>query len=323
MAVVEHLLTHEEPSVRFGALTRILGKNLTRAQLKRHHEEIRTSSRVKTLLSERDGRGQIPFSPYKKWCGAHWVLAALADLGYPPGDPDLIPLRDQVYDWLFGRKHEQKIKCIRGRVRRCASQEGNALHYLLCLGLADSNTDELARRLLKWQWPDGGWNCDKRPDAVHSSFMESLIPLRGLALHARLTGSKESQAAAEQAAEVFLQRRMYRSRRDGKIIQSDFLRLHYPCYWHYDILFGLKVMAEAGFISDDRCGEALDLLESKRLPDGGFPAEAKYYRVSQEAASGRSLVDWGGTNKKAMNVFITLDATYVLLMAGRPVPGLT
>ena len=54
------------------------------------------------------------------------------------------------------------------------------------------------------------------------------------------------------------------------------VRLHYPCYWHYDLLAGLKVMAEAGFIGDPRCREALDLLESKRLPGGGFPAEARY-----------------------------------------------
>jgi hypothetical protein len=34
----------------------------------------------------------------------------------------------------------------------------------------------------------------------------------------------------------------------------DFIRLH-SRYWHYDILFALKVMAEAGFIQDEgvRC----------------------------------------------------------------------
>ena len=86
---------------------------------------------------------------------------------------------------------------------------------------------------------------------------------------------------------------------------------------HYDILFGLEVMAEAGFIGDERCHDALDLLESKRLPDGGFPAEKKYYRVTENKMSGRSLVDWGGTGRKRMNEFITADALYVLREAGR------
>lgn len=249
--------------------------------------------------------------------GAHWVLADLADIGYPPGDETLIPLRELVYKWLFGQSHQKQIKTINGRVRRCASQEGNALYYVLALGLADERTDELAARLVQWQWPDGGWNCDKNPEARHSSFMESLIPFRGLALHARLTGSQQSQTAAERAAEIFLKRKLFLRQTDGTVIREDFIKLHYPCYWHYDILFSLKVMAEAGFIQDERCGKALALLEAKRLLDGGFPAEKKYYRVTDKEVSSRSLVNWGGTSKKHMNEFVTVDALYVLKAAGR------
>ena len=82
-------------------------------------------------------------------------------------------------------------------------------------------------------------------------------------------------------------------------------------------MFGLKVIAEAGFIQDERCADALDLLESKRLPDGGFPAEGKYYRVTKKPVSGRSMVSWGGVSKKRMNEFVTADALYVLKAAGR------
>ena len=74
---------------------------------------------------------------------------------------------------------------INGRVRRCASQEGNCIFYSLALGLADERTEELVARLIKWQWEDGGWNCDKRPEAAISSFNETLIPLRGLAWYAK------------------------------------------------------------------------------------------------------------------------------------------
>jgi hypothetical protein len=101
------------------------------------------------------------------------------------------------------------------------------------------------------------------------------------------------------------------------VIDRNFILLHYPCYWHYDILFGLKVMAEAGFINDPRCTEALDLLESKRLPDGGFPAEERYYRVDEKKLAGHSRVDWGGTSKIRSNPFVTVDAMTVLKKAGR------
>jgi hypothetical protein len=311
------LLNSDEPSVKFKVLVNVLGKKLESAEIKKLQEEIKSSPRVKLLLSERGKDRKIPFHPYAKWYGAHWVLSSLADIGYPKGDNSLIPLREQVYEWLFSKKHQKSIKSIDGRVRRCASQEGNALYYFLTLGLADARTEELAERLVKWQWPDGGWNCDKDPKAVNSSFWESLIPLRALALHGRLTGKSESREAAKRAAEVFLKRKCYKRQKDGRIMVDDFVELHYPCYWHYDILFGLKVMAEAGFINDERCDDALELLESKRLSDGGFPAEKKYYRVTKKMAAGRSLVDWGGTSKKRMNEFVTADALYVLKKSGR------
>ncbi len=311
------LLESDEPSVRLKTALRVLGKDPESGEMQKLAQEVKGSERVRLLLSERTENGSIPGHPYAKWYGAHWVLADLADIGFPSGDKSLLPMRDQAYRWLLSKEHGRSIRIIQGRVRRCASQEGNAVYYSLVLGLADSRTDELAERLTLWQWPDGGWNCDKKPQVSNSSFMESLIPLRALALYAAKTGSEKARAAADRAAEIFLKRRMFRKTSDGSIIAHDFVKLHYPCYWHYDILFGLKVMAEAGYVRDSRCAEALDLLESKRLPDGGFPAEGKYYRVTDKKTSGRSLVDWGGSGKKKANEFVTADALFVLKEAGR------
>ena len=316
-SVIRKLLDSEEPAVRFKVMAKVLGYDPESPACRQLRQEIKSSPRVQKLLSAQNEAGDMPPGPYRKWVGAHWLLADLADIGYPPGDEALIPRRERVYNWLFGEKHQQGIKTVAGRVRRCASQEGNALYYSLALGLAGARTGELAARLRQWQWPDGGWNCDRNPAAQNSSFMESLIPLRGLALHARVTGNTESRAAAERAATIFLKRHLFRRQADGTVIKEDFTKLHYPCYWHYDILFALKVMAEAGFVGDERCREALDLLEAKRLPDGGFPAEKAYYRVSEKPVSGRSLVSWGGTSKRHMNEFVTADALYVLKAAGR------
>ena len=319
--ITRRLLQSDEPVVRYKVRLNVLGEDPASEEMRGLREEIRRSPRVQTLLSEQDEEGNLPHQVYRKWVGAHWVLADLADNHYPPGDEGLILLREQQLGWLLHPRHVESVKVIRGRARRCASQEGNALFSLLRLGLADERCDELAANLRRWQWPDGGWNCDKNAEAVHASFMESLIPLRGLALHARMMGSGDSQAAAERAAEIFLKRRLFRRQTDGSVMAADFLALHYPCYWHYDILFGLKVLAEAGFIGDPRCEEALDLLESMRLADGGFPATKKYYRKSWKGGSGMSLVDWGGTGKQRMNPFVTADALGVLRAAGRTEVG--
>jgi hypothetical protein len=315
--ILQRLLQSSEPSIRYKVLTQTLGPETDTTEIRNLQEEIRGSARVQKLLSERNASGQIPGHPYSKWNGAHWVLATLADLGYPPCDERLFPLREQVYAWLLGAGHRKGVKIIAGRARRCASQEGNALFALHTLGLADERTEELVQGLLRWQWPDGGWNCDKNPKATHSSFMESLLPLRGLALHARHTGDKRSQQAAERAADVFLKRELFKRQSDSSVIDEDFITMHYPWYWHYDILFGLKVMAEAGWLDDQRCQAALDLLESKRLADGGFPAEKKYYQSNPKAKTGRSLVDWGGTSRTQMNEFVTVEALAVLRAAKR------
>jgi hypothetical protein len=316
-AVIERLLQSAEPAVRYQVLVHLLGEQPSTPSLQQVRAEIRSSPRGNLFLAERCSDGSLPYHPYAKWVGAHWVLVALADLHYPPGDESLIPLREQVLTWLLGASHTKSIRTINGRVRRCASQEGNALYALLKLGLADERVDELAARLRRWQWPDGGWNCDKRPGAHNSSFMESLIPLRALALHAQVAGSSDSLGAVACAAEIFLKRRLFRRQHDGATIHPDFVTLHYPCYWHYDILFALKVMAEAGFLADPRCADALDLLVAKWLPDGGWPAEKKYYRVTNRQVSGRSPVDWGGVSKRHMNEFVTADALSVLATAGR------
>ena len=272
---------------------------------------------VSQLLIDQGPDGHIPFHPYNKWRGAHWVLACLAEIGHPPGDERLRPLMEQCYQWLLSEEHAKYIRQIAGRTRRCASQEGNCVYYSLALGLADERTQELAERLMRWQWPDGGWNCDKRPEVMISSYHETWIPLRALALYGRISGDPAAARAAERAAEVFLKRQLFRRLRDGAVMDHYFVDLFFPFYWYYNILAALKVLGEAGFLGDPRCAPALDLLESKRLPDGGFPAEKRYYRQTKPEISGYSQVDWGGVSKRRSNPFITAQAQRVLQQAGR------
>lgn len=314
------LLASSEPSVRLQALVGVLGMPASSPAVTAAREAVRASPRVARLLSERRPDGTIPVHPYRaKWYGAHWVLVALAELGYPRGDQSLLPQREQVLGWLLSEEYENGLAGrVRGLPRMHASIDGNAAWALLALGLADERVERLVDRLLGAQWPDGGWNCDARASGRASSFTESLVPLRALALHARATGTGDTRDAATRAAELFLARRLFRRRTDGTVIRPSFLQLHFPCYWHYDVLFGLTVLAEAGRLDDPRCDEALGVLESKRLPDGGYPAEARYYRVSvRPTGSGRSLVDWGPTSVRRSNEWVTASVLAVQAAARR------
>jgi hypothetical protein len=331
--VIDRLLASEEPAIRFKTRVHVLKESVNNRRIRALQHEIRSSSRVRRLLSGRDASGRLRGrGVYDKWRGAHWVLATLADIGYPRGDKSLQPMRDQLMErWLnresFYEEFEADTKAgsygrrgvpiIQGRHRRCASQQGNALFSVLTLGLEDSRAEHLVERLLHWQWPDGGWNCDRNPEALHSSFMESILPLRALSLFARTTGHFKARRAAKRAAEIFLGRKLFRRRSNDAVMRREFVALHYPLYWHYDVLHGLKVMTEAGFIDDPRCSDALDLLESKRLPGGGFAADARHYSTSASAKGGVEWVDWGGTSKQRENEWVTVDALAVLQSAGR------
>ncbi len=333
MDVVQRLLESEEPSVRFKVRVGVLGENPRSKAIRALREEIRRSPRVRQMLKHRDREGRIEPVRHvcRKWFGAHWVLPALADIGYPPGDRTLRPVFEQVFECWLGEWTTNDVVCkngddlrrckgvpvINGRARRCGSQQGNALYAALTLGSVDDRAHQLAELLMHWQWPDGGWNCDRDPKARVSSFHETILPLRALSLYARVTGRSEAARAAGRAAEVFLSRRLFKRRRDGRIMDPDFLVFHYPCYWHYDVLMGLKVMAEAGFIRDPRCADALDLLEKKQLSSGGWAAEARFYRSVNAQGSGADLVSWGPVGRRRLNEWVTADALCVLKAAGR------
>ncbi|HYT17481.1 MAG TPA: hypothetical protein VEO18_04440 [Thermoplasmata archaeon] len=333
-SVVDSLLRSKEPSIQWKTRVHVLGEERDSKRVGALEDEVRRSARVRALLSRRVqlGRPGTARKVYHKWQGVHWVLASLADIGYPESDESLYPIRDRVLEfWLkpsyfleFTARTEAEayrhegVPVMEGRYRRCASQQGNPLYFLTILGIADERAHSLVERLLHWQWPDGGWNCDRHPTADTSSFMETRLPMLGLAAYARTHKSAALREAVERASEVFLRRRLFKRASDGRTIHPDFVALHYPLYWHYDYLGGLKAMAEIGRIRDPRCADALDLLEDRRLPDGGWPAEKRHYKVHpQTMEANADYVDWGGTSRTRMNEWVTVDALAVLRSAGR------
>jgi hypothetical protein len=246
--------------------------------------------------------------PYGKWRGAFWRLASLVDLGVQRGHAGAVAAARQTLDWVASASRLRRIhkRVIDGRVRRCASQEGLALYTCLRIGLRDERLDTLAESLVETQWPDGGWNCDVRPEASHSSFNETWGPLLGLAEY----GAKD---AAERAAEFLLVLRLYKSHRTGEPAHPALLNLRYPPYWHYSVLVGLTALERSVGLRDPRNADALDYLESKRLPDGTWRTEGKWWKQPGSKGSNVEAVDWG----EAANELLTERATSVLRAAGR------
>jgi hypothetical protein len=177
-------------------------------------------------------------------------------------DARVRPAVERVLAWLTSEKHRRSIKTTDGLTRVHASMEGNALVVCCALGMRDDpRVTRMADDLIAWQWPDGGWNCDPRATGRRSSFHESLIPMQGLHEY----GAAE---AANRTAELLLEHRLFRRLDTGEPIHPEWLRLHHPPRWHYDILHALTVLGRMGRVGDPRAADALEVLRQKRLKNG-------------------------------------------------------
>ena len=155
---------------------------------------------------------------------------------------------------------------------------GNVVRTLARMGYAK---DDRVLKALDWllgqQLEDGGWNCSTRDGGKHGSFHATIEPLWGLSEMLGTNGANEKwRDSAKRASEFLLKHRIYKSDRDGSIILLDFLKLHYPIHYRYDILHALRVLTEFGIVDDPRMNDAVGQLLEKRLPDGSWPLEAVY-----------------------------------------------
>jgi catechol 2,3-dioxygenase-like lactoylglutathione lyase family enzyme len=223
------------------------------------------------------------------------VLSLLRELGLDPAGEqarravDLV--RDHVtwrgWDWdgtwrgwdfagtpFFAGEVEP---CINGQVAASGAYFGQDVRRII-------------DRLLGEQLPDGGWNCEASNGSTRSSFNTTICVLEALLEHElRFGRSPEVNAARLRGQEYLLERRLFRRRSTGAVIEYDrkvgpggtdgqpaWTRFAFPTWWHYDVLRGLEYLRRAGVAPDERMAEAIDLVASKRDGDGRWPLEVRY-----------------------------------------------
>jgi hypothetical protein len=315
--LVDWLLDDRWPVVRRLALIDLLGRGPDDPEVAHLSAGLASDPWVAPLLAGR------PLHPYAKWGGAHWRLFALAELGVTVETPGAAgPIQgafELVLDWLMSPGRRRRIQPIDGRYRNCSSQEGAALWAACTLGVSDATAlRTIAERLILWQWPDGGWNCDVRPEASHASFNESWMPVRGLVAFrtAARTASEVAglDAAIDASVEFFLRHRVVESERSGELANDHIAWLRWPPYWHYALLPGLRAIADAGRLSDPRAVVALRRLVAQRSDDGHWWPDGRYWKGPGSTGSGVELVRWGRDGEARM---LTFQALHLLQEAAR------
>jgi hypothetical protein len=198
---------------------------------------------------------------------------------------------------------------------------GNMIRTLIKFGYS---SDPRVRRAIDWlpkdQLEDGGWNCDHPEKKVkHSSFMSTVEPLWAYSEIPRQKWTRKMKRSIGEGAEFLLMHHIYKS--DNHHWQETypfFTKLHFPMYYFYDILHALRVLTKLGFGDDERIRSAVQLLLSKRRPDGAWNLEGDWYREGEffyPSGKGRkapvAIEEIGKPSK-----WITLNSYRVLTQTG-------
>jgi hypothetical protein len=214
-----------------------------------------------SLPSER--RGTL----FPEWTSTAWSLMLLRNFGADP-ESARVGLAVRLVRGHCRWEHDgepffagEVEPCINGKIVAMGAYFGE-------------DVKGIVERLLGEQMSDGGWNCEQENGSTRGSFHSTIDVLDGLLEYERATGgSPEVTAARLRGQEYLLERRLLRRLSTGEVIDPAFTQFSYPTYWHYDVLRGLDYLRVACAAPEVRMAEAIDLLKSKRDPDGRWALE--------------------------------------------------
>ncbi len=211
-----------------------------------------------------DAFGQNKGQP---WTATEPTLTLLREFGVDPGRESVRRAVAQVRDHCRWENAGQPF--FAGEVEPCINGRTVALGAYF-----GQDVKAIVDRLLGEQLSDGGWNCEAERGSIRSSFHTTICVLEGLLEHERATGaSAEVTAARARGQEYLLERRMFRRLSTGEVVNAKWTLFSFPTRWHYDVLRGLDYLRSAGVAPDERCAEAIDLVEKKRGKDGRWLLE--------------------------------------------------
>jgi hypothetical protein len=233
------------------------------------------------------------------WSGAAWnegwdstmhALSLLREMGLDPASDEARRavglVRDRVrwmgWDWDGTWRGREFVgnpffagevePCINGQVAASGAYFGQ-----------NAQSERIIDRLLREQMDDGGWNCEKENGSTRGSFNTTICVLEALLEYELSGGNSPAVTAARlRGQEYLLERRLFRRRSTGEVIERDrkggaaWTRFAFPTWWHYDVLRGLEYLRRAGVTPDERVAEAIDLVESKRGEDGRWLLDVRY-----------------------------------------------
>ena len=174
------------------------------------------------------------------WTATAYSLVNLHDFGVDPGRDKMRQAVARVREHCRWEHAGQPF--FTGEVEPCI----NGMTVVLGVYF-DQPVDGVVARLLDEQLEDGGWNCEAENGSVRSSFHTTIRVLEGLLAHERATGgSAQSIAARRRGEHYLLERKLFRRKSSGAVVDPAWLEFSFPTRWHYDVLRALEYFRAAG-----------------------------------------------------------------------------
>ena len=265
-AALDWLLEENQPSIRYLALTQLVGKRENDAEVRLAKEMITKTGWVSEILTKQTSGGwwleeESLYRP--KYLSTNWMLLTLSDLGLTKKDPR-IGKACELWIERFAKKDGGFATDNSRKSELCLV--GNTARALVRFGYVDHPKVRSAFQwLVKSQKENGGWHCWGK-----NGVLDAWEGMSAFAVYPKQQWSRSMKHAVERGAEFFLEREMHRQ---GARYEP-WYRFHYPNHYYYDVLVGLDFITALGYEDDKRLGYALSLLKEKRRPDGKWNLDA-------------------------------------------------
>jgi hypothetical protein len=273
-------LLDSDPSVRWQVMQDLIGAPADEVAAERARVATEGAAARLLALQAPDGRwGGTAWN--RGWNSTMHVLMLLREMGLDPASDQARRavglVRDRVTWQGCGPQEADDNPFFAGEVEPCINGQVGAVGAYF-----RQDVRGIVDRLLAEQLPDGGWNCEAANGSTRSSFNTTICVLEALFEHERAVGASPKVTGARlRGQDYLLERRMFRRLSTGEVINDrkgnhNWTRFAFPTWWHYDVLRGLEYLRRAGVVPDERVGEAIDLVASKRDGDGRWPLETRH-----------------------------------------------
>jgi hypothetical protein len=214
-----------------------------------------------------DGGALFPVSytgsePGQPWTTTMHTLQTLQIFGLDPAGE--AARRSIAFVAESGRWEHDGQRYFDGEVEPCIN--GRVIETGAYFGM---DVSPIVERILGERLADGGWNCEAERGSVRSSFDTTINVLDGLLAFERATGGSAAAREARRGGEEYLlERALFRRKSTGEVANPAYLDFAFPYYWRYDVLRALDYFRLSGAELDSRMAAAVEVVRSKRQPDG-------------------------------------------------------